>query len=95
MASLFAPAVQVPHCETMDPIDGGAWPCTCQSQRILLWAAQKSTGRHNQVEVQDRKWPPSPDEVNHGHAREQTTSNILKGLSVSLGRHISSKALIS
>lgn len=31
MASLFEPALQVPGCETMDSIDGGAWPCTCQS----------------------------------------------------------------
>lgn len=45
--------------------------------------------------VQPRKWPPSPDRVNHGHASEQTTSNILKGLSVSLDRHFTSEALIS
>lgn len=45
--------------------------------------------------VQDQKWPPSPDEINHGHAREQTTSNSLKGLCVSLDRHVSSEALIS
>lgn len=45
--------------------------------------------------VQDRKWPPSPDRINHGHASEQTTSNILKGLSVSVDRHFSSEALIS
>lgn len=96
MASLFEPTVQVPGCETMHSIDRGAGSsCTCQSQRTLLWAGMEV--RHNQVGVQDRKWPPPPpppDRMNQGHAGEQPTCSILKDLSVSLDRHFSSNALL-
>lgn len=49
--------------------------------------------RHNQVGVQDQKWPPPPDSIHHGHTREPITCSLATGQSVSVDRHFSSKAL--
>lgn len=61
-------------------------PAHAKANAYCCGQAGKATGRHNQVGVQDRKWPPSPDGMNHGQARELTTSDILKGLVCEFGQ---------
>lgn len=66
-------------------------PAHAKANAYCCGQVRKSTVRHNQVGVQDQKWPPPPDKINHGHAKEPTTCNILKDLCVSLDRHFYSK----
>jgi hypothetical protein len=79
MASLFEPVCRCPAVEQWTPLMAAPGRAHAKANAYCCGQIWNSMVRHNQVGVQDQRWPPPPaDNIHHGHSGEQITRSMSK-----------------